>query len=429
MNRNVMHNIRSAASKIKPLSKNKDARVLFENFLSLSALQVFGMFLPLITLPYVLRTIGISNYGVIVLAASLVNYFISLTDYSFKVSATRDVSIFKGSKRKLDLIYSRVMIVQSLLQLVSYTIITIIIFAYKPFFQQRMVFFLTMPMLFGSTIFPEWFFQGIEKMKYITILNLSVKVFFTICVFIFIKKQSDYWVYALLNSLGFFGAGIAGQYILLKKYKLNFYWLKNRMIVSTLRTNFPIFLNQFLPNLYNNTSGFLLGIMTTTSLLGTYDAIKKIIELVLAAIRIVSRVFFPFLNRKPGMFGKYMKGMFGFGFILSLLPVILAKFIFWYLNITNPHALLVLAILSAGVFAIALYDIFGVNYFIIKRHDKIVMKNTLVSSLIGFATAFPLIHFFGILGAAINLTFTRFLMGFGLYYKYKKHDTKNIQKA
>ncbi|MGB4490044.1 MAG: flippase, partial [Bacteroidales bacterium] len=63
------------SNKLKKLSKNKDVRTLTENFVSLSLLRVIGLLLPLITLPYVLRVLGKSNYGIIVLATSLINYF------------------------------------------------------------------------------------------------------------------------------------------------------------------------------------------------------------------------------------------------------------------------------------------------------------------------------------------------------------------
>jgi PST family polysaccharide transporter len=48
------------------------------------------------------------------------------------------------------------------------------------------------------------------------------------------------------------------------------------------------------------------------------------------------------------------------------------------------------------------------------------MKNTILSSLIGFVLAFPLICFFNIIGAAVNLMIARFLMGGGLTYEYFK---------
>lgn len=407
-------------NKIKDILKNKDVKVLLENFISLSALQLVGMILPLITLPYVLRVLGFNNYGIIVLASSLIAYFQAVTDYSFKITATRDVAVFRNSPKKLNLIYSKVLTVKAIFLVLSILFLTLIVLLYPPFYKERTVFFLTIPILVGYALFPEWFFQGIEKMKYITILNLSIKIFFTICVFIFIKEKEDYWIYPLLQSAGFIGAGIVGQFILIKKYKLKFIWLPIKAIKKTIISNFPIFVNQFLPTLYNNTSTFLLGIIGGTFWLGIYDAIKKIIDLNITLLNIVSRVFFPFLNRKKYAFLKYKKLMLILSVFMVVCILVSHQLVFWYLNITYDNAFYLLLILAISLIGYTLYDIFGLNYFIIKRQDKFVMKNTITASLIGFVAALPLIYFFGIFGAAINLCFARWMMGGRLYFKYLK---------
>lgn len=400
--------------------KNKDIKVLLENFISLSALQVVGMLLPLITLPYILRVIGFSHYGTIVLALSLVSYFQSVTDYSFRITATRDVVSHKHSPKKLNLIYSKVQTVKAIFLLLSFIVITIIILLYPPFYKERLVFFLTMPILVGHALFPEWFFQGIEDMKYITILNISIKIFFTACIFFFIKKAEDYWIYPLLQSCGFIGGGLVGQIILQKKYNLKFILLKPSIIKQTIQTNFPIFINQFLPTLYNNTSTFLLGIFSGSSLVGIYDAIKKVTELCVVLIGIFSRVFFPFINRKKSAFVKYSKMMFIIGILLAIFPILFYKPVFLYLDIHYQNAFAILTILSLSTFFVALYDIYGLNYFIVNRQDKLVMRNTVEISILGFILAFPLIYYCGIIGAALNLFITRFMMGSKLYYKYTK---------
>lgn len=404
---------------LRRIRDNKDHKSLVENFLSLSAIQVVSLLLPLIILPYVLRTIGLEKYGITVLAWSLINYFTSITDFSFKITATRDVAIFRNNRKKLSIIYSKVMIIQSFLQLLSYIVILIVVFSYKPFYDEKLVFFLTMPYLLGNTIFPDWFFQGIEEMKYITFINVSIKVLFTVFVFVLIKSSSDYWIYPLLQTLGFLVSGIIGQIILLRKYKIRFYWLKRKTIIRNTKENFPIFINQFLPNLYNNTSTFLLGILTNNSLVGIYDAIRKVTNLGGTLIDLISRVFFPFLNRRKNAFDKYRKLMTILGAGLAIAIIVFYKIILWYLHIQYEYSFAVIFILAIGLFFLSQYDVYGINYFIVNRKDKIVMKNTLIASLTGFALAFPLIHFWGIIGAALTITIARGYMGAGLYFKYK----------
>lgn len=109
------------------------------------------MVLPLITLPYVIKTLGFDNYGLIILASSLIAYFQSITDFSFRITATRDVAVFRDSPKKLNLIYSKVLMIKAIFLLVSFALLTIIILVYPTFYKERLVFFLTMPMLLGYT--------------------------------------------------------------------------------------------------------------------------------------------------------------------------------------------------------------------------------------------------------------------------------------
>lgn len=400
--------------------KTNDGKTLLENFLSLSALQVIGMLLPLITLPYILRVIGFEKYGIIVFAGSLIAYFQSVTDFSFRITAVRDVAIFKESQSKLNLIYSKVIIIKGIFLILSLLLISLIVFLYPPFYEYKLIYGLTMLSLVGYTLFPEWFFQGIEKMKYITFLNLGIKVFFTVCVFVFIRTEEDFWIYPLLTSGGLIGAGLVGQFILIYKYKLKLVWLPKHFIKRTVISNFPLFVNQFLPTLYNNTSTFLLGLMGAKSMVGIYQAILTVVNLGVTIIEILSRVFFPFLNRKKNAFENYKKMMLAMVSIMSVCMLLGHQLVFWYLNITYEFAFWILLILTIGLIGYTLYNIFGLNYFIVHRQDKLVMKNTIIASLIGFILAFPLVYFFGIIGTAINLSLARWMMGGGVYFKYLK---------
>lgn len=403
--------------------KTKDGKILFENFLSLTALEVFGKIFPLITFPYILRVVGFEKYGIIVFASSLVLYFQTITDFSFKITAVREVATFKSSQNKLNIIYSKVITIKLILLFLSWGVITLIVYLSPSFLEYFEIYLYSSLMLLGTVLFPEWFFQGIEKMRYITYLNLGIKIFFTICIFIFIKNENDFWIYPLLQSAGYIGAGIVGQYLLVKKYNIRFVLLKKRILKNTITSNTPIFVNQFMPMMYNNTSVFLLGIMGTQTLLGIYKAILTVVNLGIMMLGVLSRVFFPYLNRKKNTaFVNYKKMMLIIGTCLVVGLILSNQIVFWYLDLNYEHAFTILVILSLGVLGYALYDIFGVNYYIIKRKDKLVMKNTIIVSIIGFIAAFPLIGCFSIFGAAINLTIARGLMGGTLWIKYLKDE-------
>ncbi len=406
--------------RVKNILAHKDYRALIENFLSLGALQVVNLLLPLLVLPYMIRVVGFEKYGIIVVASSLVMYFQSLVDYSFIITATRDVAVFRNSKQRLDLIFSRVMTVKVIFLIVSLLTITLIAFLVPKFSEYKTVILFSMLMLIGNVLFPDWYFQGVEKMKYITIINALVKIFFTISIFVFIKKEEDYWAYPLIQSLGYIFAGIMALYVVLVKHKIRFIRLKMKQIKKAIADNFPIFINQFTPVLYNNTSSVLLGLLVSNASAGLFDALRKIVDLGIMLLEVVSRVFFPFLNRRKDFFSKYKTMLLGMVTLMIMIILILSNFIFKFLHITDDNAFNLLLILSLGIVGIGMYNVFATSYLIIYRQDKLVMRNTVYVSLIGFTVSFPLIYYLGILGGVISLSLSRLLLGVGAFYLYNK---------
>ncbi|AFR35726.1 oligosaccharide flippase family protein [Riemerella anatipestifer] len=411
--------------RIRNILKNKDYKALIENIVSLGVLQFVNLVLPLLVLPYMLRTVGFEKYGIIVVAASLVMYFQSLTDYSFAITATRDVAVFRDSKKKLDLIFSKVMSIKFFFLFLSLIIIAIFSFLVPKFFEYRYIIYFSMLMLVGNVLFPDWYFQGIEKMKYITMINAFVKVLFTVLVFVFIKNENDYWIYPLLQSLGYIIAGLVGLFIVIRKHNIKFYVIGWRRVRRTIQVNFPVFINQFMPVLYNNTSSFLLGMMVSNSAAGLFNSLKKVVDMAIMLIEVISRAFFPFLNRQKHFFLKYRKMMLSLGVLMVILILLFSKLIFRCLSITYVNSFWILLTLSLGIIGIAMYNIYGTNYLIIKRKDKLVMKNTFLVSVVGFVLSFPLIYSFEIMGGALSLSFSRFFLGVGVVYLYHKLKKKN----
>lgn len=410
--------------KIKQKFSSKDAKVLLENFISLSALQIIGMALPFVTLPYVLKVFGYDKYGIIVFANSLIVYFTALTDYSFRITAVREVAVNRENKKELDKIYSKVLIVKGIFLIVSLFIFLLVVLLYKPFYEELAVYVGSSLMLVGYALFPEWFFQGIEKMRYITYLNLGIKLFFTLCVFVFIREESDYWLYPLLQSAGFIGAGIIGQWMLMKTYKLRFIRLSMKEIKTVIVDNFPIFVNQFVPTLFNNTTVFFMGFLIPKTALGVFDIVKKVVNIKWVLIGIVSKVFYPFLSRNKDKFNVYAKYNL-IGFIVVFIGMVLIYPIFQYVFDINQEGFPIYLIMCIGLFFIGVESIFGLNYLLVNSFDKVALKITIISSLIGFSLAYPFIKYFGILGGAINVALSQTIMGILSYYYYLKLSRGN----
>ena len=405
--------------KIRTALQVEDIRQLMKNFFSLSVLKLVNAVLPFVTLPYLIKVLGLQQYGAIVLALSLIAYFQSVTDYGFNLSATREIARHKGSRKQLSFIYSKTQASKLYLLLFSLSILIPAVMIVPQFREDLLVYLLMCLMLIGQTMFPEWFFRGVEQMGYITILDLIVKGSFTIGVFVLIKSPEDYWLYPLLFGLGYVFIAILSHFLIVKKFKLSVQLVKKNSVIKNLKFGFPLFINQFMPNFYNNTTTFLIGMLLGKQAAGLFGTIRQITNLLNVLNSVVSTVVFPYLVRRQDKFGVFSK-LYLIGFIaISALITLVHKPIFEWIGINNTESSILFYILIVGIVFIATYSIYSTNYLISRGYDQIVMRITFGASIVGLLTSYPLISNFGIIGGAVNVAFAQFLMGGLAFLSFK----------
>lgn len=420
--------------KIRTIFSNKDNSQLLKNFMSLAVLKLINAILPFVTLPYLINVLGIRQYGAIVLALSLMAYFQAVTDYGFNLSATREIARHRTNKRHLSFIYSKTIIAKMYLLLFSLAVLIPIIFLVPQFKEDLPVYLLMCLMLIGQTLFPEWFFRGVEQMGYISILNLIIKMSFTIGVFTLIKAPADYWLYPFLLGMSYIIVAFISHYIIIRKFNLNLIFINTARVKKALKIGFPLFMNQFMPNLYNNTTNFLIGMILGKTAAGYFGATRQVVQILSVFNSVVSGVAFPYLIRYKDKFDIFSKCYLIFIATVSAFLVLVHQYIFYIIGIEYKYDSEIFYILIAGFLCVVFSSVYSTNYLISRGHDKIVMKVIIIASIIGFSLSFPLIRNFGLVGGATNILISQFILGSGSYFYYKKinkevkYDSQEVYK-
>jgi PST family polysaccharide transporter len=355
---------------IEKIKTKEEYRRIFSNFLSLSVLQAANYILPLITLPYLVRVLGPEKFGLISFAQAFTAYFQIITDYGFNLSATREISINRENKEKVSEIFSSVMFIKFGLLFVSLIFMSVIVFSFNKFRQDWLIYYLTFGMVLGNTLFPVWFFQGIERMKYITFLNILAKLIFTIAIFVFVKQTSDYLYVPLLNSIGFITAGILSLLIIFKDFKVVFKIPNFKEIKYQLKEGWYIFISTVAISLYTVSNTFILGLFTNNVIVGYYSAAEKIVRAIQGLWTPVSQTIFPFFsnlyNKKPEnaklLLIKLLKLTGVVTFLISILGCLFASFIIHiFLGEKYDVSVKIFQILIFIIFAIGINNILGVQ--------------------------------------------------------------------
>jgi len=272
-------------------------KTLLENFLSLSALQIVSYMLPLISLPYLSRVLGAANFGLVFFAFAFMQYFIMLTDFGFGLSAVREIAVNRHNKNNLSNIFSSVMFIKLILLIISALILILMILLIPKLRENSLLFIISFPMVIGNALYPVWFFQGMERMKYITFLNILSKLIFLVLIFIFVKKESDYILAPLLNSAGFLVSGAIGLYFALKQLGAELYLPKLHSIKKQFKYSSQFFLSRVSVSAYTNTNTFCLGLTGSNIMTAYYIAAEKIYNAVNGLAYPVNGALYPFIAK------------------------------------------------------------------------------------------------------------------------------------
>lgn len=296
---------------------------LFENFLSLGILQIVSYVMPLITLPYLSRVLGAEKFGLVFFVFAFMQYFMMLTDYGFGLSATREIAVNRHNKNNLSNIFSAVTVLKCLFLCISFFVLIIVVMIFPKLYNNLLILFLSFLMVVGNAIYPVWFFQGMERMKYITFLNILSKLIFLIMIFVFVKTSNDYVLVPLLNSLGFLVSGVIGLFVAIKEFKIKLYIPSKKSIIKQFKYSSEFFISRASLSMYTNTNTFCLGLIGSDLMVGYYVAAEKIYNALSGLQQPINGALYPYVAKNHDIL--FYKRIFK---VVCLLNIIVCSIVF-----------------------------------------------------------------------------------------------------
>ena len=269
---------------------------LITNFFSLSILNGLNVLLPLVTLPYILSVVGKANYGAYSYVYVIVQYVILFSTYGFNFSATKQISQCRDDDESVLRIYNAVTASKVL---IAASLSVVLLLCGKCVFKSEegiLMFIYGLGMIIGDVLTPIWLFQGMERMKYMTIVNASSKVLFTILIFIVVREDNDYQLLILLNSCGYLLAGLLSVILVYRQFHLRLHWTTWSDILMQLKEGSAVFGSTFGMNLYRNANVIILKQFVTDDIVGLYSAAEKVVKGFQSIISPAAQALFPHLS-------------------------------------------------------------------------------------------------------------------------------------
>lgn len=264
-----------------------------QNFLFLAFIQSSNVLISIISMPLLIQSIGVDQFGLVNLALSVIVFLNILVGFGYNLSAPREVAINREDKTALSHIVSNVFSAKILLATIASLIILVGAFGLGLFSEYRIILVFSLLLLFSEATLPLWFFQGREKMKLVSIANVFSKLLFLLGIVLFIHSpEQSKWVNFMM---GFFGLainlillGYIHTFLEIRVYRPEF-----GAIWRSLKENLLLFFSNLASHLSINGGLIILSFFAGAETLGMYSLAERVVMVLRLFPALIVQAIFP----------------------------------------------------------------------------------------------------------------------------------------
>lgn len=353
------------------LENNKTAKTLFANFTYLSILEIIGLLLPLISYPYVIRTVGADNYGVVVFCQAIIAYVVIIINFGYNVSATRKIRENRTNVFKIREIYSSIVYQKLLIFAICLVSGLFVLIFLKYDYSVILLGFIGL--CIQEVFFPTWLFQGLERMKFITIITFVAKCSCLILIFLFVHDKKDYACIPVLYSIGGFFTSVLSVIILKKKFDIYFVKVSKYRMKEDFLESLPFFTSRLSAIVMERGNVLVIGTFFSYDMVAIYDLCAKIVSILKTPFSLVAQVIYPNVAKSKNMLlvKKSIKIVLLFGAFVCLFVYLFAPNIILLLSDTSMlGAVSILKIMVLYVPIVGISYLFGASVLVVKGYSR-----------------------------------------------------------
>lgn len=377
---------------------------VIKNYLYNAAYQLLAIILPLITAPYISRTLKPEGVGIYSYTTSLIQWFTILSILGIDLYGQKKIASVRDNKKELSKAFWEIQIVKT-----GFTIISIILFILFLRIYKEYSFYMWVQSLniLATLLDISWLYMGLENFRVTVIRNTLIKIASLILIFIFIKGPNDVAMYIFITGI----ALVLGNFTLwpyLKNILTRVEWkslnFKKHVVLAL-----AYFIPQNATQIYLIINKNLLGYLSGPTLAGFYNNADNLIRMVLVFVTSVGTVMMPHIANEYSKgnkenIKKYTYTSFEFVSVLSFammfgIASISYKGAVFFYGKGYEMVGLVLPIESIIIILLGWSNTLGTQYLVPTNRVNQYTQAIVVGTLINFVLDIPLIKVWGLFGA------------------------------
>lgn len=397
-----------------------------KNFLYNVVYQILVILLPLVTAPYISRTLGATAVGIYSYTNSVAYYFLMVAMLGISNHGNRSIAAVRDDQKKLNHVFSSIF----LLQFLTFTIVIIgyIIYIFFLCKDNKVIAALQIFYVISGLFDISWLFFGLEKFKLTITRNILIKLVTVLCMFIFVHTPNDIWKYTLIMSMGIlFSQMYLWTYV--NKY-VKFERVSVRNAFENMKPVVVLFVPVLAYSIYKVMDKIMLGNMSVYAEVGYYQNAEKIVNIPMGIITALGTVMLPRMSNIVAK-GDSEKTEQYVRISIKLVTVLCSAIAFGLIGISDVLAPVylgadfsacssVIMLLSITVFFFAWANVVRTQYLIPCHYDRVYIISTVIGAALNLFINYALIPKLQSNGAAIGTIVAEFSVMFWQVFAVRK---------
>ena len=380
---------------------------IVKNYLYNLSYQILILIVPLITTPYVSRTLGAKGIGTFSYTNSIVQYFILFGCIGLNLYGQREIAYVQHEQEKRNIVFWELVILRIITVSISLFIYFFTLAAHGTY---ASIFLIMSLDILASMVDISWFFQGIEDFKKIVIRNFIIKIIGVLLIFIFVKSADDLCLYVICHSATLF-LGNLSMWAYIPKL-VGRVRLRGLSVKKHVRPTIVLFQPQIATSVYTVLDKTMIGFLTgIEEEVAYYEQGQKIVKIAMTLVISLGTVMMPrvanlFKQHQTEQVKSYLVKSFRFVFFLAFpmmfgLMAICSNFVPWFFGNGYNRVVPNIIVIAPILVLIALSNIMGTQYLLPIGRQKEYTLSVVTGCIVNFLMNLILIPKFYSIGAAI----------------------------
>ena len=285
----------------------------FLNFLNIGIIKILNIGSKYILVGYLIRVLGENGYGTLTWVDSIVQYFIMLINFGFDLYAAKYIVENKNNPKRLNEVIASIYYIKSLLFLLCFILLIPLSFNLQINNYLNLI-SLMLILGLGEVLMPIWFFQGIEKMKSVTILTFTTKLLLILLTIFFIKKSNDINLYIVFLVFTNAVWGLLGFLKMKREIQFEFIKISKLTLIKYLKEGYLFFIGKVSTFIFNMGTLFIIGYFYSKGNVAGFDIAIKIVFVFIIPFEVLQQAIYPKFVR--GISKSYIKKILIYSFFL-----------------------------------------------------------------------------------------------------------------